>query len=59
MAGGTERGWLPDVAVVLWRRMLGALGDVNRLADPTLHAQVFDYLVELNDTLVKVRTLTP
>lgn len=55
MAGGTERGWLPDVAVVLWRRMLGALGDINRLADPALHAQVFDYLVDLNDTMVKIR----
>lgn len=54
MAGGSEKGWLPDVAVVLWRRMLGALGDINRLADPALHAQVFDYLVELNDTMVKV-----
>lgn len=54
MAGGAERGWLPDVAVVLWRRMLGALGDVNRLADPALHAQVFDYLVDLNETMVKV-----
>ncbi|KAK3931767.1 Ral GTPase-activating protein subunit alpha-2 [Frankliniella fusca] len=55
MAGGAEKGWLPDVAVVLWRRMLGALGDVNRLADPALHAQVFDYLVDLNDTMVKIR----
>ncbi|XP_034238105.1 probable Rho GTPase-activating protein CG5521 isoform X3 [Thrips palmi] len=55
MAGGAERGWLPDVAVVLWRRMLGALGDVNRLADPALHAQVFDYLVDLNETMVKIR----
>jgi hypothetical protein len=26
MAGGTVKGWLPDVAVVLWRRMLGSLG---------------------------------
>lgn len=54
MSGGTVRGWLPDVAVVLWRRMLGALGDVNSLQDPLLHAQVFQYLVELMDTLTKV-----
>ena len=26
MAGGSVKGWLPDVAVVLWRRMLGSLG---------------------------------
>ena len=56
MAGGSVRGWLPDVAVVLWRRMLGALGDVNQLTDPALHSQVFEYLVELCDTLAKVRT---
>lgn len=55
MSGGQVRGWLPDVAVVLWRRMLGALGDVNCLQDPMLHAQVFQYLVELGDTLNKVR----
>lgn len=23
ICGGTIRGWLPDVAVILWRRMLG------------------------------------
>lgn len=54
MGGGTIRGWFPDVAVVLWRRMLGALGDVNRLPDPNIHAQVFEYLVELWDTLSKI-----
>lgn len=43
VCGGTVRGWLPDVAVVLWRRMLGALGDVNQIDDPRLHAQVDTY----------------
>lgn len=55
MAGGGVRGWLPDVAVVLWRRMLSALGDVNNIQDPTLHGQVMDYLVQLTQTLIKVR----
>ncbi|XP_037086533.1 ral GTPase-activating protein subunit alpha-1-like [Pollicipes pollicipes] len=54
MSGGTLRGWMPDVAVVLWRRMLGALGDVNRIQSPAVHAQVFDYLIELSETLVKI-----
>ena len=31
MSGGAVKGWLPDVAVVLWRRMLGSLGDVTPL----------------------------
>lgn len=55
MAGGGVRGWLPDVAVVLWRRMLSALGDVNNIHDPVLHGQVMDYFVQLTQTLIKVR----
>ncbi|XP_017795998.1 PREDICTED: ral GTPase-activating protein subunit alpha-1 [Habropoda laboriosa] len=55
MAGGGVRGWLPDVAVVLWRRMLSALGDVNNIQDPILHGQVMDYLVQLTQTLLKIR----
>lgn len=55
ICGGTVRGWLPDVAVILWKRMLGALGDVNQIANPKLHAQVFDYLVKLTDTLIKIK----
>ncbi|KAI4490336.1 hypothetical protein M0802_010713 [Mischocyttarus mexicanus] len=55
MAGGGVRGWLPDVAVILWRRMLSALGDVNNIQDPLLHGQVMDYLVQLTQTLIKIR----
>lgn len=55
MAGGGVRGWLPDVAVVLWRRMLSALGDVNNIKDPALHGQVMEYLVQLTQTLIKIR----
>ena len=55
VCGGTVRGWLPDVAVILWKRMLGSLGDVNEISDPKLHAQVFDYLVKLTNTLVKIK----
>lgn len=55
MAGGNLKGWCPEVVVVLWRRMLGALGDVNRLVHPNLHVQVFEYLIELSKTLLKVK----
>ncbi|KAG8192293.1 hypothetical protein JTE90_002117 [Oedothorax gibbosus] len=55
MSGGNTRGWLPDVAVVLWKRMLGALGDVNRIKDATVHAQVLKYLVDLSELFVKIR----
>ncbi|XP_039597795.1 LOW QUALITY PROTEIN: ral GTPase-activating protein subunit alpha-1 [Polypterus senegalus] len=55
MAGGTLTGWHADVATVMWRRMLGILGDVNCIKDPEIHAQVFDYLCELWQNLAKIR----
>ncbi|KAI5706364.1 hypothetical protein M8J75_007340 [Diaphorina citri] len=55
MSGGGVRGWLPDVAVVLWRRMICALGNVNTIQDPALHSQVFSHLVDLSTTLNKMR----
>ena len=47
-------GWTPDVAVVLWQRMLGALGDVNQIRDPEMHAHVFEYFCDLMEVLLKV-----
>lgn len=55
IAGGKVPGWTPDVAVVLWQRMLGCLGDVNKIEDPEIHATVFDALAELLDTLCRVK----
>ncbi|CAJ1074025.1 ral GTPase-activating protein subunit alpha-1 isoform X3 [Xyrichtys novacula] len=55
MAGGSLTGWHSDVATVMWRRMLGILGDVNGIKDPEIHAQVFDYLCELWQNLAKIR----
>ncbi|MEQ2258628.1 Ral GTPase-activating protein subunit alpha-1, partial [Xenotaenia resolanae] len=55
MAGGSLTGWHADVATVMWRRMLGILGDVNCIKDPEIHAQVFDYLCELWQNLAKIR----
>ncbi|XP_029849633.3 ral GTPase-activating protein subunit alpha-1 [Ixodes scapularis] len=55
LAGGGVKGWLPEVAVVLWRRMLGALGNVNAIRDPAIHAQVMEHLIDLSETLVKMR----
>lgn len=57
MAGGSLTGWHADVATVMWRRMLGILGDVNCIKDPEIHAQVFDYLCELWQNLAKVCTV--
>ena len=55
LAGGYLLGWTPDVAVVLWQRMLGALGDVNQIRDPAMHAHVYEYFCDLMDILLKVR----
>ena len=55
MSGGSVKGWLPDVAVVLWRRMLGALGNINSIGDPLIHAQIYKYLIELFEIMAKIR----
>ena len=54
LAGGTVQGWLPDNAVVLWKRMLGILGDVNQITDPENHVMVYEELSKILDTLHKV-----
>lgn len=54
LTGGQIPGWTPDVAVVLWRRMLGVLGDVNGIKQPSVHEKVMGHLLELQDTLLKV-----
>lgn len=55
IAGGSLIGWHPDSAAVLWRRVLGILGDVNNIASPKIHAKVFGYLYELWYKLAKVQ----
>lgn len=55
MNGGSVKGWLPDVSAVMWKRMLGMLGDINKILNPKLHAQVFKYLVNMTECLLKIR----
>ncbi|KAM4902749.1 ral GTPase-activating protein subunit alpha-2 isoform 2-T2 [Sylvia borin] len=55
IAGGSLIGWHPDSAAVLWRRILGILGDVNNIQSPKIHAKVFGYLFELWYKLAKIR----
>jgi hypothetical protein len=54
LAGGTLTGWTPEVAVILWQRMLGSLGNVNQILDSKMHEHVYEYLCDLVDTLIKV-----
>ncbi|XP_029973580.1 ral GTPase-activating protein subunit alpha-2 isoform X3 [Salarias fasciatus] len=55
IAGGTLTGWHADSAFVLWRRILGILGDVNNIRCPKIHAKVFSYLYDLWHKLAKIR----
>ncbi|KAI1895830.1 hypothetical protein AGOR_G00110800 [Albula goreensis] len=55
IAGGSLTGWHADSAAVLWRRILGILGDVNNIRCPRIHAKVFCYLYELWHKLAKIR----
>ena len=54
LSGGMLVGWTADVAVVLWRRILGSLGDINTIINPMIHAQVYTYLQELINVLLRV-----
>jgi len=54
VAGGTLPGWTPVSSVVIWRRMLGCLGDINTITEPQIHEQVFEYLCDLVDLMLKV-----
>ena len=54
LLGGTLVGWTADVAVVLWKRILGSLGDINAISDPFIHFEVLKYLSELMTVLLKV-----
>ncbi|KAI4875282.1 hypothetical protein NFI96_004784 [Prochilodus magdalenae] len=55
IAGGCLTGWHADSAFVLWRRILGILGDVNSIRCPRIHAKVFSYLYEIWHKLAKIR----
>lgn len=55
LAGGSYRGWVPDSAIILWRRMLGVLGDINSLSDPSIHVQAMECLIKITEDLIKVR----
>ncbi|KAK2161341.1 hypothetical protein LSH36_118g02001 [Paralvinella palmiformis] len=55
VAGGTLPGWTPVSSVVIWRRMLGCLGDINTITEPQIHEQVFEYLCDLVDLMLKMR----
>ena len=57
VAGGCREGWGPVAAVVLWHRMLGILGNVNKIKEPAIHAKVFECLTSIWNMLAKVSAI--
>ena len=55
LIGGTYRGWSSESAYILWQRMLGVLGDINKLSNPIIHAQAMECLVKIIEDLIKVK----
>lgn len=55
VAGGHYKGWASDSAVILWRRMLGVLGDITSFTNPTTFALVVDCLYKIVEDLIKVK----
>ncbi|CAG2108810.1 unnamed protein product [Medioppia subpectinata] len=55
LIGGPNRGWTSESAFILWRRMLGVLGDINKLTNPQIHAQAIECLVKVVEDLIKVK----
>ena len=54
IVGGAREGWGPVSAIALWRRMLGILGNVNKIKAPAIHAKVFECLTSIWNMLDKV-----
>ena len=47
-------GWSPDLAAVLWRRVVGLLGNPNRFKSAVLHEAAFKCLTRVWEDLLKV-----
>ena len=45
---------MAENAAAIWRRLLGVLGDVNKIKDPEIHVMVFNSLIDIWRTLHKV-----
>lgn len=55
ITGGSYKNWSPDSAVILWRRMLAVLGDINGFKNPHLHTLAIQCLAKIVDDFIKIR----
>ncbi|KAJ3292470.1 Ral GTPase-activating protein subunit alpha-2, partial [Borealophlyctis nickersoniae] len=51
--------WTAETSLFVWKNMLCVLGDVNEITIPANHAVAVGCLVNIWDTLEKIRTLQP
>ena len=55
IVGGHYTGWAAESSVILWRRMLGVLGDITTFSNPITFAQVMECIYKIVDDLIKVK----
>lgn len=55
MVGGSRKGWATDTSVIMWRRMVGVLGDVNAISSPLTHALAMECLHKIVSDFSKVK----
>lgn len=55
MAGGRTVGWTAENCVVLWRRILCSLGDINAIQDPFILSTVYGHLSDIMRSLFDMR----
>ena len=49
-----SQGWTREAAFMLWRRVLGIIGDVNEICHEETKAVVFSHLLDLHDILQNI-----
>ena len=54
-AQGSTSGWNADLTGTLWCRLLGSLGNVNDVEDPSIHLAALECLSEIVEVFICVR----
>ena len=55
ITGGTKRGWTDVSSAILWRQMMGILGNVNSIKQPHIHCEAMKCLAEVWESLYKIK----
>lgn len=52
---GLTSGWNADLTGLLWCRLLGSLGNINNIDDPSIHLAALECLSEIVEVFICVR----